>query len=87
MMATITERDREIARLLPDLFLDLPGTARLRVRGLVHKYWGFYDARAVANLVQVLLPFLKPLLQPGAEVTDEQRGICEALVTGWVARQ
>jgi hypothetical protein len=41
----------------------------------------------VANLVQVLLPFLKPLLQPGAEVTDEQRGICEALVTGWVARQ
>ena len=86
-MAMVTERDRELARLLPEIFLDMRLTAGLRVRGLVHKYWGFYDAQAVANLVQVLLALLKPLLQPGAEVTDKQRGTCEALVADWIARQ
>jgi hypothetical protein len=86
-MAKVTERDREVARLLPEMFLDMSGTAGLRVRGLVNNYWGSYAVKACEQLRQVLLPLLKPLFKTGAEVTDEQRDICEALVADWIARQ
>ncbi len=83
----VTERDRELAKLLPGMFLDSYGTAGQRTFHLVNRYWGYYNLKECARLSSVLTPLLKPLVKNGTEVTDEQRAICEALVAGWVARQ
>jgi hypothetical protein len=86
-MAMVTERDREVARLLPAMFLDSYGTPGQRTFNLVSQYWGYHSPKECGKLASVLIPLLKPLIRNGSEVTDEQRKISEALVAGWIARQ
>ena len=87
-MAVVSDRDHEVARQLPDLFVKSPiaGT-ETRVIELVSQYWMSYDAGARVELVEALLPLLKPLLEPGAVVSDQERDACEYVVAIWVARQ
>jgi hypothetical protein len=87
-VAVVSDRDHEVARQLPDLFVKSPiaGT-ETRVIELVSQYWMSYDAGARVELVEALLPLLKPLLEPGAVVSDQERDACEYVVAIWVARQ
>ncbi|UCG88597.1 MAG: hypothetical protein JSW71_08675 [Gemmatimonadota bacterium] len=84
----MSDRDREAARQLPDRFLKSPiAGAEARVIELVSQYWMSYDAAARAELVEALLPLLKPLLKADAVVGDQKRDACEYVVAIWVARQ
>jgi len=87
-VAVVSDRDHEVARQLPDLFVksSITGT-EARVIELVSQYWMSYNAGARAELVEALLPLLTPLLEPGAVVSDQERDACEYVVVIWVARQ
>jgi hypothetical protein len=41
----------------------------------------------MAQLAEALLPMFEKLLQPGTQVTDEIRDLCEGLVAAWIFRQ
>jgi len=87
-MATVSERDREMARRLPDEFLNTSEVDALdRVVQLVAHYWGYHKDTARAELVRVLLPTLRRLLEPGIEPTAVDRDVCEAMVASWLAGQ
>ena len=86
-MAKVSDRDREIARGLPDEFLRGSGVSVNRVVELVSAHWGSYDNPARAKLAQALLPILEELFYAGAYVTDEHRDLCEGVVTVWLERQ
>ena len=86
-MVEVTEQDREIARRLPDEFLKLSGTPAGRLTKLVRRYWPHFGAPARAEVTQALLVVLRPLLEPGAEVTDQKRLTCGDIVASWLARQ
>lgn len=86
-VAEVTERDREVARRLPDEFLKLSGTPAGRINKLVRRYWPQAAAPAWAELTQALLLVLRPLLAPGAGVTDQKRLTCEDIVASWLGRQ
>jgi hypothetical protein len=87
-MATVTERDREMARRLPDEFLESPDVEAIdRVVQLVAHYWGYHKDTARADLVRVLLPTLRRLLEPEIEPTAVDRDVCEAMVASWLAGQ
>jgi hypothetical protein len=84
----VTGRDRKLARQLPEEFLEWPGVPVDRVVELLVKgHWMFYEAKPRAELAEALLPTLKRLLDSGAEVTEVDRDICEAIVASWIARQ
>ncbi|UCG89137.1 MAG: hypothetical protein JSW71_11605 [Gemmatimonadota bacterium] len=87
-MSIVSGRDRDAARQLPDRFVKFPiGEAKTRITELVSQYWMSYDAWARAQLVEALLPLLKPLLESGAVVSDQERDLCEGIVASWVAGQ
>jgi len=87
-MALFTERDREIARRLPDEFLNSPDVDAVdRVVQLVAHYWGYHEDVARADLVRVLLPTLGRLLEPDIAPTAVDRDVCEAMVASWLAGQ
>ncbi len=87
-MAPVTERDREMARRLPDEFLTSPEVDVVdRVVQLVAHYWGYHEDAGRADLVRVLLPTLRRLLEPGVEPTAVDRDVCEAMVASWLAGQ
>jgi hypothetical protein len=46
-----------------------------------------FDARPRAELAEALLPILERLLEPGKEVTNADRDLCEEVVASWVARR
>lgn len=85
-MAEVRERDREVGRRLPDEFLRLAGTPAGRINKLVRRYWPQAAAPARAELIQALLLVLRPLLEPGAAVTDQKRQTCEDIVVSWLSR-
>ena len=60
----VSDSDRELARGLPDEFLNRVGVPVDRVVGLVSAHWESHDNPACAELAQVLLPILGDLLQP-----------------------
>ena len=84
-VAPVTARDPETTRQLPDDFVKLVGTPVDRVTELVSRYWMSYPPPARAELAQLLLTLFDPLLQSGAQVTDELRHECEGAVTRWIA--
>ncbi len=86
-MGKVSDRDREIARGLPDEFLRGSGISGNRVVGLVSTHWGSHDKPARAELAQALLPILEELFYAGAYVTDEHRDLCEGVVTVWLEKQ
>lgn len=51
---------------------------------LVEQYWPSHGTISMAHLAEALVPILKKLLEPSAEVTDRDRGICEAIVATWL---
>ena len=87
-MAQVTERDREIARRLPDEFLESPEVEAIdRVVLLAARYWGYHKDTARAELVRVLLPTLRRLLEPDVDPTPVDRDVCEAMVASWLVGQ
>ena len=85
-MAVVSDRDRQLARRLPDEFLMWPARPRERVAELVSAHWMSYDAQPRRELAQALPPVLEELAEPGREATDP-RDLCETIVAVWVARQ
>lgn len=86
-MATVTDRDRALARGLPDEFLSWPG---IPLDGLLHAvddYWGQFEIRARCELVGRLLTALAALLEDRTKVMAADRDACEAVVTSWLERQ
>jgi hypothetical protein len=83
-VAVVTDRDRDLARRLPDEFVKCLGTEADRVIALVEDYWPSHGTISMAHLAEALVPILKKLLEPSAEVTDRDRGICEAVVATWL---
>ncbi len=75
-MATISDRDRETARRLPDEFLLGSGDPIDWTADLVRQHWGSYDAKSRIELVQAFVGILEDLDEPGANVTDSQRDLC-----------
>ncbi len=86
-MGKVSDRDRGIARGLPDEFLRGSGISGNRVVRLVNAHWGSYDGPARAELAQALLPILEELFHAGAYVTDGHRDLCEGVVTVWLEEQ
>ena len=86
-MTDVTQQDRDIARRLADEFLKLSGTPINRLTELVSRYWRRFDAPARVQLAQVLLLVLRPLLEPGAVVSDQKRQTCEDIVVSWLSKQ
>ncbi len=86
-MGKVSDRDREIARGLPDEFLRGSGISGNRVVGLVSTHWGSHDDPARAELAQALLPILEELFHAEAYVTDGHRDLCEGVVTVWLERR
>ncbi len=54
---------------------------------LMTQHWGSYGPKPMAQLAEALLPMFEKLLQPGTQVTDEIRDLCEGLVAAWIFRQ
>jgi hypothetical protein len=86
-MARITVQDRSDAQHLPDEFLELSGDSKTRIVELVTRYWDAYDADKRAQLGEALFPILERVMQPGTQITDETRDLCEGLVAAWIFRQ
>ncbi len=86
-MAVVTDRDRDLARRLPDEFVECLGTEADRVIALVKDYWPSHGTISMAHLAEALVPILGKLLKAGAQVTDRDRGVCEAVVATWLSRQ
>jgi len=85
-MAPMTLTARDIARRLPDEFVELEGAAAERVGVLVSRYWGSREAEAQAELRHALTYILEELANPGAYISVRHRDLCEALVASWLAR-
>ena len=81
-MATISDHDREMARRLPDDFLQASGDPVERVVDLVNRHWGSYEAKQCTELAQALVAILEEL-----SVTDGHRNFCEEVVVGWLSKQ
>ena len=58
-----------------------------RLIELMGENWVRCEIKARAELVEALLPILEPLLEAGAMVTDQERGVCMAIVARWMQRQ
>ena len=87
-MARITDGDIALARRLPDDFVaGGGGSAIQRLIEIVGQNWARLQMKARAELVEVLLPILEPLLAPGARVSRRDRDVCEAIVTEWIELQ
>ncbi len=86
-MASVSDRDRALARKLPDKFVKMGFPPTLRIMGLVDDLWKDYPDAERRQLEQVLLMLLEPLAEGGAEPTDNLRDECEAAVTDWLERQ
>ncbi len=87
-MAQVSQRDRKLARRLPDEFLKLSGTPIDRVTELVNQSWPSCAALARAQLAHALLLPLEALIdRGGAVITDRKRQACEDLVASWLRRQ
>ena len=86
-VAQVTKRDRDIGRRLPDKFMKMPGTPIDRLTELVNRYWMSHTAPARSELSHALLLVLQPLLEPGAEVSDQKRQTCEDIVASWLSKQ
>ena len=72
-MAQISDRDLELARQLPDDFVEAGGgDAAYRLIELVGENWVRSEIMARAELVEALLPILEPLHEAGARVTDQE---------------
>jgi hypothetical protein len=83
-----TDRDLELARRVPDGVVAAgSGDAAQRLIEIVGENWMRFPMTARAELVEALLPVLEPLVRQAAEVTDRERGICEAIVAKWMERQ
>ena len=86
-MAGVTDRDRTLARGLPDEFVSWPGIPLDSLLQLVDSFWGQFEIRARCKLVGELLTALAGLLEERTQVVDADRDACEATVTSWLARQ
>ncbi len=86
-MAQVSDRDRNLARELPEKFLSESGSAIDRVTELVSQSWMSYDADVRDELVEVLVPVLEPLLESGAVASYRERDLCEGIVASWLTRQ
>jgi hypothetical protein len=86
-VAVATDSDRDLARRLPDEFVKCRGSEADCVIELVEQYWSSYGTISRAHLVEALMPILGKLCEPGAQVTDRDRGVCEAIVATWLGRQ
>ncbi len=86
-MAEVRERDRRYARQLPDEFIAMSGIPIDRLTLLVGRHWASKKAPARAELAHALMLVLQPLLDPGAEVTEQKRQTCEEIVASWLTRQ
>jgi len=83
-----TDRELELAHRLPDDFVEGGGGSAVQsLIELVGENWDRFAIGTRAELVEALLPILDPLLESGAEVTDRERGVCEAIVAKWMQRQ
>jgi len=78
--------DTWYARRLPDDFITRSGEAAVRISEVVKENWWGYKPESRMKLVQALVPILKDLLQPGTNVTDEHRDLCEGVVYAWFAQ-
>ena len=79
-MAHVSDRDLELARRLPDDFTEGgSGSAVHRLIELVGENWVRYEIKARTELVEALLPILERLLEPGAKVTDLERGVSKGI--------
>lgn len=79
---TISDGSREIARRLPEEFLQGSDGPVERVVELVSLYWGSYEEKQRAELAQALLAVLE-----GLHVTNGHRNDCEAVVLAWLSKQ
>ena len=86
-MAEVKERDRRYARQLPDEFITMSGMPIDRLTLLVGRHWASQTAPARTELAHALLLVLQPLLDPGAEVTEQKRQTCEHIVASWLTKQ
>ncbi len=86
-MAMISDRDRETARRLPDEFLLGSGDPGDRTTDLVRQHWGSYDGKSRIELVQALVGILEDLDDPGANLTDGHRDLCEKVIVGWLSKR
>ncbi len=86
-MAGVTDRDRTLARGLPDEFVSWPGIPLDGLLQVVESSWGQFEIRARCELVSALLTALAGLLEERTYVVDTDRDACEAIVTSWLARQ
>ncbi len=84
-MARITDRDRKIARGLPDEFRKRTGTALERMRALVDANWNASAPAQREALAQRLLAILEPLHQGAREVDAAVRVQCVEAVADWIA--
>lgn len=78
------DRERAIARRIPDEFAQSGGGATHRIAGLVSRHWPEFPSPARSTLAQRLEPILSDLLAPGVPVTERHRDLCEETVLEWL---
>jgi hypothetical protein len=78
------DRDRAIARRLPDEFAQAGGGAVDRITGLVSRHWVYRSGTDRADLAALLLPVLEDLAASRTPVTDQHRDRCESIVVRWI---
>jgi len=77
------DREKAIARRIPDEFAQTGGSAGHRIAGLVSRHWPDLSPDVRSALAQKLAPILADLLTPGVPVTEKHRDRCEDTVLEW----
>ena len=81
----MTFEDQWHARHIPDGFVRRSGNPVSRISKIVTENWWSHDARDLARLVDLLLPVLEPISEPGAAaVTEDVLEKCVAVVDHWL---